>query len=411
MSSVTRNLAHPNAQGASDTAKALGYQLEIAASPLAVEAASWDGLLARQSSPSLFMQWHYLAALHASGSATPETGWLPQFILLSRNEQLRAACPLYVKHHSWGEYVFDFAWARAHQLHGLPYYPKAVVAVPFTPVAGARLLATSPPDRQALLQVLLAWCQERDLSSLHVLYGDAADLKACEQAGLMRREQLQFHWHNQHPGQGRPFNDFEDFLMALARRKRKNIRQERRRVCDADVHFRHAIGDDIRAADWDFFYRCYRQTYLEHGHPPYLTPAFFAAMQRDMPGHWMLFIAEHDGQPMACSLVGLQQNASGQIERAYGRYWGSLRHLDCLHFEACYYQPIAWCIEHGVPHFEGGAQGPHKLARGLLPQPAHSAHWLARTDFARAVEDHLEDETAAMREYEDLLRSHSPFRR
>ncbi|WP_367065466.1 GNAT family N-acetyltransferase [Oryzisolibacter sp. LB2S] len=392
------------------------YELRLHGQASQVDAAAWDALLALQPRPTPFMRHAYLAALEASGSATARTGWAPRFFTLWRAGTLHAACALYVKSHSWGEYVFDWTWAEAHERHGLPYYPKAVVAVPFTPVPGTRLLARSDEARTALMRALLAWAGESRLSSLHLLFAAEGDLAAARAAGLMVRAQVQFHWHNQRPGGTQPFADFDDFLATLNQDKRKKIRQERRRVREAGVGFRVLRGREIAAADWDFFYRCYERTYLEHGNPPYLTRDFFACMQEHMPEAWVLFVAERAGRAIASSLIAvsaLQTSANGQNESeniAYGRYWGALERVDCLHFEACYYQPIAWCIAHGVRRFEGGAQGEHKMARALMPVPTQSAHWLAHPAFADAVDRYLAREGQGMAQYLADLQRRNPFR-
>ena len=388
--------------------------------PRRIDADSWNALLATQATPTPFIRHAYLAALHDSGSAVPGTGWAPRFLLLWDGAELAAACPLYVKAHSYGEYVFDWAWANAYAEHGLRYYPKALVAVPFTPVPGSRLLARDAATRAALVRALVDWCEAQGLSSLHVLYGDAADHAACEAAGLMQRQQVQFHWKNRHPAEARPFTSFDDFLASLSQDKRKKIRQERRKVAEAGVRFRWARGADIAPADWAFFYRCYERTYLEHGNAPYLTPAFFESMARDMASDWVLFIAEHEGRPIASSLIavstgGACANGLSDTERtapvAYGRYWGALERVDCLHFEACYYQPIDWCIRHGVARFEGGAQGEHKMARALMPVPTASHHWLAHPAFADAVGRFLAREAEGIDGYMEHLENRSPFRR
>lgn len=451
------------------------YELRVADAPADIDAQAWDALLAAQPHATPFLRHSYLAALHDSGSATPQTGWTPLFFTLWSADVLQAACALYVKPHSYGEYVFDWAWADAYARHGLEYYPKAVAAVPFTPVPGARLLARDAATRLALLRALLAWCADAELSSLHLLFAADEDVQAAQQAGLMLRHTVQFHWKNVaptlptargslppegaqpalgRPGGGqvaaptlpaasveevredlrpveRPFRDFDDFLASLAQDKRKKIRQERRKVAEAGVSFRHVQGTAISAADWDFFYRCYERTYLEHGNPPYLTRDFFLRMQRDMPEAWVLFIAERDGLAIASSLIAVsafQSSAAGQndtnpvdttdstppLDRtarvAYGRYWGALERVDCLHFEACYYQPIAWCIAQGVQRFEGGAQGEHKMARALLPVQATSAHWLAHPAFAEAVDRFLAREGEGIHQYLEHLQARSPFR-
>lgn len=383
------------------------YVIEVHESLSSIGTAEWNELLARQGDDATpFMRYEYLRAMHDSGSAVPKTGWTARYMTLRRKGELLAACALYLKSHSYGEYVFDWSWARAYAEHGLAYYPKALIAPPFTPVPGARLLARDASLRTRLLQGVLDWCRAESLSSLHLLFGAESDLDACRQAGLMLRDNVQFHWENRDS----PYRDFEDFLHDLNQEKRKKIRQERRKVEQAGVHFRHARGADIDRKDWDFFYRCYERTYLEHGNPPYLLRAFFKAMQETMPENWVLFIAERDGQPIASSLIALSDHAAS-TQVAYGRYWGALERVDCLHFEACYYQPLQWCIANGFRRFEGGAQGEHKMARALLPVKTASAHWLAHPAFADAVDRFLEREKQGVGEYFNELTQRSPMRR
>ncbi|MBK7004362.1 MAG: N-acetyltransferase [Burkholderiales bacterium] len=353
------------------------YVIRVHSSPLDVDANAWDALLHAQPGATPFMRHAYLAALHASGCATAATGWRPQFFTLELNKQLVAACAVYLKTHSYGEYVFDWAWANAYAQHGLDYYPKAVIAVPFTPVPGTRLLARTAQARDKLLTTLLQWCQERDLSSLHLLFESDADRQVCVQSGMLERHTVQFHWRNTTPGYG----DFDAFF-------------------------------------WDFFYRCYERTYLEHGNAPYLNRDFFARMADTMAQHWVLFIAERAGQSIASSLIAVDAHQTGANGRndtisehvAYGRYWGALERVDCLHFEACYYQPLQWCIANGYQRFEGGAQGEHKMARALLPVKTTSTHWLAHPAFADAVEQFLAQEKEGVNNYLRQLGDRSPFR-
>lgn len=373
------------------------YVTRVLAAPTEVDAQSWNALLALCGG-SPFMRHEYLAALHESDSAVRRSGWTPQFLTLWRGGELAAACPLYLKSHSYGEYVFDWAWANAYEEHGLRYYPKALTAVPFTPVPGPRLLARDATARAALVRAVLAWCRQKKVSSYHLLFASDEDVAACAEAGLMLRHTVQFHWLNN------AYSDFDAFLASLNHEKRKKIRQERRKVTDAGVAFRHARGRQIAPADWDFFYRCYERTYLEHGNAPYLTRDFFRRMADTMPENWLLFIAERAGQPIASSLIGVE----GEV--AYGRYWGALERLDCLHFEACYYQPLAWCIANGVQRFEGGAQGEHKMARALMPVKTTSAHWLAHPAFADAVDKFLAREGRGIENYMEHLESRTPFR-
>jgi predicted N-acyltransferase len=378
------------------------YVTQVLGSAVDIDAAQWSDLLAQQQACSPFMRREYLAAMEQSKSAVRATGWTPRFLGLFRGGQLHAACALYLKAHSYGEYVFDWAWASAYEQHGLEYYPKAVIASPFTPVPGPRLLARDAQARQALIRAAVDWCAKQKLSSLHLLFASDDDVVACEAAGLMLRHTVQFHWTNAN------YADFDAFLASLAQEKRKKIRQERRKVADAGVTFRWSRGADIAAADWDLFYRCYERTYHEHGNAPYLTPDFFHRMARNMPRNWLLFVAERGGQPIATSLIGLEDEGAEKV--AYGRYWGALERVDCLHFEACYYQPLQWCIAHGWQRFEGGAQGEHKMARALMPVKTTSAHWLAQPAFADAVERFLAREDQGIANYLEHLEQRSPFR-
>lgn len=383
------------------------YVIGVHADPTEIPAAEWDALLAAAPHPTPFMRHAYLAALHSSGSATADTGWQPLFVTLRASDgTLRAACPLYLKTHSYGEYVFDWAWAQAYEQHGLDYYPKAVIAVPFTPVPGSRLLATSPLDASALLQTVHRVAQESGCSSVHLLFGAQADLQTCTAAAWLKRDGVQFHFENRNP-KGEPYADFDDLLAHMQQPKRKKIRQERRKVADAGVVYTLREGRDIRAEDWDFFYQCYERTYLEHGNRPYLSPAFFEAMQHTLAEHWLMVIADRHGSPLATSLIAIDP----ERRTAFGRYWGAMQHLDCLHFETCYYQPLQWCLANGYQRFEGGAQGEHKMARALLPTPTASAHWVAHPAFRDAIARFLDREIGGVQAYRQHLAQHNPMKR
>ncbi len=397
------------------------YVTRIHSSLLEIDASQWNALLTASDAPTPFMRHAYLAAMQTSGSAVPEAGWDARFIALYSldEKELLAGCPLYLKTHSYGEYVFDWAWARAYQENGLAYYPKATIAVPFTPVPGTRFLYKNGFLPAYLLREVLSYCEQEEISSVHALFASVADQAIANAEKLMLRETVQFHWKNAE------YADFDAYLATLAQDKRKKIRAERRKVSDAGVTWRWSRGADISNADWDFFYTCYERTYLEHGNPPYLTRAFFRSIQETMPEHWLLFIAEHSGRSIACSLIAIQDaphsiapdasstsaiSPEGSKKVAYGRYWGALARVDSLHFEACYYQPLQWCIEHGFDRFEGGAQGEHKMARGLLPVVTRSAHWLGHPQFADAVNRFLERERNGIGEYVEHLTQRNPFR-
>ncbi len=379
------------------------YVIRVHDHPGHMDASQWNALLAQQPSATPFMRHEYLTAMHESQSAIDETGWQPQFLTLHDGDTLVAACPLYLKAHSYGEYVFDWAWADAYQRHGLRYYPKLLSAVPFTPVPGPRLLARDAASRVALLRGMTRFAVEAKLSSAHVLFLDDADQQAAREAGWMMRSTVQFHWQNREPA---PYADFAEFHADLQREKRKKIQQERRKVADAGVTFTAMQGTEISGEDWDFFYRCYRQTYREHHSSPYLTRDFFQRMADTMPQNWLLFVARRGGKRVAASLITIDPDRRA----AYGRYWGATEHISCLHFEACYYQPLAWCIAQSYQRFEGGAQGEHKMARGLMPVQTWSAHWLAHPQFAQAVADFLEREGSGVESYLGELNERQPFK-
>ncbi|EJO54315.1 hypothetical protein WL92_06310 [Burkholderia multivorans] len=384
----------------------IDYRTGILSSPAEVAADEWNALLARDAQPTPFLRHEFLDALHVARCAVDETGWSPHFVTLTdaRTGRLAAAAPVYAKQHSYGEYVFDWAWADAYQRNGLSYYPKLLCAVPFTPVQGTRLLAVDDDARRRLAATLLAFAEQSDASSLHVLFPTGDEARLLESMGMMLREGVQFHWVND------GYRHFDDFLGTLEQKKRKNIRAERRKVRDAGVTFRRLTGERITDADWRFFTRCYRQTYREHYSSPYLNLDFFRAIGASMPENLLLVIAEADGQPIASALAVYRRGEHGG-GTLYGRYWGAIEHVPCLHFETAYYQLLEFCIEAGLDTFEGGAQGEHKLARGFLPTVTHSAHWLAHPAFADAVAHFLERETEHIHAYVDELREHDPFRR
>jgi len=381
------------------------YHIGSRDDPGQLDARAWNSLLATQPAPTPFLRHEYLRALHESASAVPATGWTPRFLTLHDDGgELIGAAPLYLKTHSWGEYVFDWAWADAYRRHGLRYYPKLLGAVPFTPVPGTRLMARDGAARDALATAIRSLADEAGLSSAHVLYVDDADREAFERAGWMLRENLQFHWTRD---EAAPAADFDALLARLQRDKRKKILQERRRVAELGIEFSAHEGEAIDTGLWDFFHRCYTLTYAAHQSTPYLTRDFFSRMQATMAQHWLMFVGRRDGRPVAASLVAIDR---GQ-RVAWGRYWGTVEPLPFVHFEACYYQPLAWCLANGFRRFEGGAQGEHKMARGLMPVRTSSAHWLRDPRFADAVAEFLAREGEGVASWEDELRERNPFKR
>jgi hypothetical protein len=376
----------------------MNYRTRIVSDLTAIGAARWNALLAREPT-NPFVRYEFLRALDASGCASPATGWEPCFLTLWSGEDLRAAAPLYRKEHSYGEYVFDWAWADAHQRHGIAYYPKWLVAVPFTPVPGARLLAADEPARDALATALHEHAVASGLSSLHTLFLPEPDARRLAALGQMTRRSVQFHWFN------RGYATFDDYLAALTQPKRKKVRAERRKVAEAGITFQRKVGADISEADWAFFARCYASTYAAHRSTPYLSRAFFLELARAMPEALLLVIARLDGRPVASSLALFDER------RLYGRYWGAVETVPCLHFETSYYQMIEFAIERALTVFEGGAQGEHKLARGFEPVTTFSSHWLSHPAFNAAVQRHLEREHGGVEAYVDELNERSALRR
>jgi len=378
------------------------YRTRIISSLAEIGPQAWDALLATQADVTPFLSYAFLHALHESGAASAETGWQPQYLTLWQDglgePVLAAALPLYLKYHSYGEYVFDWAWAEAYERNGLPYYPKLLSAIPFTPVSGARLLAHDANARAALAQALTALQSASEISSTHILYPPVEQAEQLAQSGFMLRSGVQFHWHNE------GYRDFSEFLAGLERKKRKNILAERRKVLEAGVSFRHLGGAEASEEDWHFFHRCYQHTYATHHSTPYLNLDFFLRIAVSMPQHLLLTIACRNGRPIAASLVVYDQR------RLYGRYWGALEEVPCLHFETAYYQPLEFCIAQKISYFEGGAQGEHKMARGFLPQKTWSAHWLAHPSFADAVERFLTREGGGIDDYLNELNERNPFR-
>jgi len=364
-----------------------------------IPTAQWNALRAVTPGDTPFLAYGFLRALQDSGCATPATGWQTQFLTLWQGDRLTGAMPLYFKSHSWGEFVFDWAWAEAYQRHGLSYYPKLVCSAPFTPVTGARLLAESAAVRAQLIAAALQLAKDAGASSLHCLFPSESQALEMQQQGMLLRRGVQFHWQN--PG----YADFADYLSGMRRDKRKKIQQERRRVNDAGIRFLHLRGEQITPEHWQFFMRCYARTHQQFNSPQALNLDFFLRVGKAMPENILLIVALNDQAPVASALNFYDDHA------LYGRSWGTLEYHPGLHFEACYYQAIEFCIANNIATFEGGAQGEHKLARGFLPVTTWSAHWLAHPRFSSAVEEFLQRESGGIERYVDELNESSPFKR
>ena len=346
-----------------------------------------------------FLAHTFLSGLEQEGCLRPRWGWTPRHVSLWRDGRLVAAAPGYLKSNSHGEFVFDHAWANAHARHGREYFPKWLIAVPYSPVSGPRLLARDPADRAALLAALATQARRDGLSSVHVNFHTGPE-DAAFGANWLAREDVQFHWHN------RNWRDFDEFLAALQPKKRKNLRQERDKVARAGYRFRTVHGDEASEGDLADMHAFYCRTFGDYGNHPALTLDFFRHLARTMPRQLVLFLAEREGEAVAGALC-LRGG-----DRLYGRYWGSreARPAPGLHFETCYYQGIDYCLREGLQVFEPGAQGEHKIARGFLPVTTRSRHWLADADFAAALTDWCAQERAATASYRQSVLAHSPFR-
>jgi predicted N-acyltransferase len=348
-----------------------------------------------------FLRHQFLQLAEDTGCVSPQHGWSPRHLTISDGGQLRAAMPLYEKSHSWGEFVFDWAWANAYDQAGLSYYPKLVSAVPFTPAPCPKLLLRDPDDAEAargLLQAAVSLATETDCSSLHVLFPSSADLPHLEAQGLLIRKDCQFHWHNEN------YSSFDDFLGTFTSAKRKKARRDRRRVREGGITFRRIQGADIDSDTWSVVYRLISRTFMLRGSMPYYNESFFRGLSEQIPDGVLVILAEIDAVPVAAAVFFESDT------HLYGRYWGSDGHYDSLHFETCYYQGIDYCIDSGKQVFEPGTQGEHKISRGFSPVSTWSAHWLAHPQFSSAIEEYLDEEGKHVNRYIDAVDSHSPYK-
>lgn len=371
------------------------HELRIVARIADIDAGQWD----RLSGGAASLSHAFLSALESAACVGTGTGWHAHHLTLWRGAELVAAIPLYEKHHSYGEYVFDWAWADAFARNGLNYYPKLLSAIPFTPIPGSRLLGLDDSARRALLEAALSIADTSGCSSIHFLFPTEIETSWLREAGLLIRQGVQFHWCNA------GYRDIDDFLSRLNHEKRKKIRQERRRAQAHGLQCEWIDGTQASEADWDFFYQCYANTYALHRSTPYLSAAFFRTLAAQAPHSVRLLVARRGDTPVASAFFLCDDEA------LYGRYWGASEYLPFLHFELCYYQAIEYCIHNGLKRFEGGAQGEHKLSRGLAPVVTQSAHWIRDPRFRDAVDRFLARESEGIGFYLDELSDRSPFRR
>jgi predicted N-acyltransferase len=366
-----------------------------------IDAASWNSLVG-DGQP--FLSHEFLLALEESGCAAARTGWTARHLVMNDARGRPAgALPLYRKAHSRGEFVFDFSWANAYAQHGLPYYPKLLSAVPFTPVRGPRLLTGAHADAAAVSRGLIAaaidYARSEGLSSWHVLFPADDAVKRLDAAGLILRRDCQFHWYN------RGYGSFDAFLATFTAEKRKKAKRERRRVAEAGIEFDTLHGGDMDDALWDTLYPFYADTFYRHGHDPYLNLDFFKRIAASMPDRLMLKVARSGPTPIAVAIFFVGDDA------LFGRYWGAGGNYHSLHFETCYYQGIEYCIEKKLQRFEPGTQGEHKVPRGFVPTLMSSAHYVADPRFAAAIRDFAQREARGVDRYAAAVQDHVPYHR
>jgi uncharacterized protein len=366
-----------------------------------IDARSWNALAGTEQP---FLRHEFLLALEESGCAVPRTGWAAKHLIIEDAQGGPvAAMPLFRKSHSRGEFVFDFSWASAYAQQGLKYYPKLLTAVPFTPVGGARVLlgaaANATAVRKIVQQAAMEYAQEQRMSSWHVLFPTDELAASLNQAGLILRRDCQFHWFNQ------GYESFEAFLATFTAEKRKKAKRERRRVAEAGIEFDTLHGGDMDDSLWNTIYAFYADTFYRHGHDPYLNLDFFKRIARAMPQTLMLKVARVGSQPIAVAIFFVGEDA------LFGRYWGAGGNFHSLHFEACYYQGIEYCIEKKLQRFEPGTQGEHKVPRGFVPTLTHSAHYIADPRFAAAIRDFAQREAKGVDHYAAAVNEHVPYHR
>lgn len=372
-----------------------------------INAAQWNAML---HSDNPFMRHEFLNGLEITGCVSQQLGWEPAHIAVYQGPcqtKLLGAMPCYIKAHSYGEYIFDWSWADAHHRHGLDYYPKLSNAVPFTPATGERWLVDkaggSEAIKETIINTALKVTNERLLSSFHSLFLRPEQCEQLGTFGLLKRHSTQFHWRN------KGYTTFDDFLSLMNSKKRKNIKRERRRVVESNVQYRWLTGDQLDHAAVTDMHQFYSRTIAYYGAQSYLNKAFFEYLAESFNHHTLFLFAEHHDQ------VGKATRIAGGLyfksnDTLYGRYWGALDNFHSVHFETCYYQAIEWCIKNGYQRFEAGAQGEHKLARGLEPNTTYSAHWIKNQQFREAIDDFLQQEQEHVGHYKDKLQAHSPFK-
>lgn len=374
------------------------YRFDLSKSITDIGKTQWKHL-AGTSHP--FIRYEFLEALESSGGASVQTGWQPLHLRLFEGDECILIIPMYLKNHSYGEYVFDWAWADAYQRHGLDYYPKLVTSIPFSPVTGPRILTSKPlPEILPILtQVIQQICAERDISSWHGLFFEESQHQHLKTQGVIQRLGTQYHWFN------KGYQSFEHFLEGFNSRKRKSIRRERQKIVEQDVTIQCIEGSDITESLLNTFYHCYHLTHLKRGRQGYLTQDFFRSLLQTMPEQIVLFAAQYQSEYVATALCFKDS------QTLYGRYWGCIEEFHSLHFETCFYTGIEYCIQNGLQRFDPGAQGEHKIQRGFEPIETWSSHYISNPSFKQAIVHFLEEEEALMRTQISELSKGLPFKK
>ncbi len=366
----------------------------------------YESIWSSSAFPTPFTKWEFLFAMEETGCVGDHTGWIPRpFQLINHNDEVYGIIPNYVKLHSYGEYVFDWAWASAYQQIGLNYYPKWTIASPYSPVPGTKVLLKDQSLLKNFLYLLTNTAMKEKISSVHLLFPMQNEIHTAKKLNWLVRYGVQFHWEN------KQYENFDDYLKKLSQNKRKKIKAERKKVANSGVFCKVLRGNCISKSDWEFFYKCYERTYLEHGNPPYLSLEFFLYVSDIMTEYFIMVIAykKSTSQPIASSLIMIGEEKNKKI--LYGRYWGALERVSCLHFELAYYSVIEWAIENKIDRYEGGAQGEHKLARGFEAKKTYSAHWISDERFKTAVANFLSRESNGVEYYISELTERNPFKK
>ncbi|RYY77247.1 MAG: N-acetyltransferase [Gammaproteobacteria bacterium] len=365
-----------------------------------IDPAVWNSIA---NSENPFLRHEFLAALEQSGSVSPATGWKPHHLVVYDGDITIAVLPLYLKFHSYGEYIFDFSWANAYQRYGLDYYPKLLSAIPFVPATGIRLAHVNNVDKERLFsfvaETLIANAEHAKISSLHILLADQQEANLWSQQKLSLKITTQFHWHNNN------YKHFPDFLETFNSRKRKAVKKERQSIVDQCIEIERLTGTDLTSEHWDYFHQFYQDTYAKRsGHGGYLKREFFTYIQNSMPEQTLIIFAKRNGHYIAGALYFFNSTT------LYGRHWGCVEEVEFLHFELCYYQGIDFCIKNNLQKFEAGAQGEHKIQRGFIPSPVYSNHWIADERFRSAINHNISEESQGNLTYIEEMKEFLPFK-